>query len=70
MYNRLAVYSHRGWLSSAVVKALATSGAPLRVLHRPGSDISSLPPSVTVVEVDLADEAALTKALEDIDILM
>lgn len=69
-YNRLAVYGHRGWASSAIVDALAKSGAPLKVIHRPGSDVSSLPSSVTTAEVDIKDEAALAAALQDIDILM
>lgn len=69
-YNRLAVYGHRGWASSAIVDALAKSGAPLKVIHRPGSDVSSLPSSVTTAEVDVKDEAALAAALQDIDIMI
>jgi uncharacterized protein YbjT (DUF2867 family) len=69
-YNRLAVYAHRGWASSGIVTALASSGAPLRVLYRPGSDVSSLPNSVETVQVDLEDEDAVVAALDGIDILM
>ncbi|CAG8053523.1 unnamed protein product, partial [Penicillium salamii] len=69
-FNRIAVYGHRGWASSQIVKALASSGAPLRVLHRPGSDTSSLPTNVEVVEVDLADQASLVEKLKDIDIVV
>lgn len=69
-FNRIAVYGHRGWASSEIVKALAISGAPLRVLYRPGSDTSSLPPNVEAVEVDLADQASLVEKLKDIDIVM
>lgn len=68
--NRIAVYGHRGWASSEIVKALASSGAPLRVLHRPGSDTSSLPANVEAVEVDLADQASLVEKLKDIDIVI
>ncbi|KAJ7491761.1 hypothetical protein B0H11DRAFT_2007756 [Mycena galericulata] len=71
-YNRIAVYGHRGWASSAIVDALVASGAPIKVLYRPGSDVASLPrPSnVTSVEVDLADEEAVVSSLQDVDILI
>lgn len=69
-YNRIAIYGHRGWASSAIVHALASSGAPIRVLYRPGSDISTLPEFVHAVEVDVSDEAAVVAALGDIDIVM
>ncbi|RAH66348.1 NAD(P)-binding protein [Aspergillus aculeatinus CBS 121060] len=69
-YNRIAIYGHRGWASSAIVHALASSGAPIRVLYRPGSDISTLPGNVRAVEVDVSDEAAVVAALEEIDIVI
>lgn len=69
-FNRIAVYGHRGWASSEIVKALASSGAPLRVLHRPGSDTSALPANVEIVEVELTDQASLIDNLKDIDIVM
>ncbi|KAF7589414.1 hypothetical protein BBP40_004318 [Aspergillus hancockii] len=69
-YNRIAIYGHRGWASSAIVNALSASGAPTKVLYRPGSDISSLPRSVVTVEVDIADQGALVNALQDIDIVI
>ncbi|KAK8039429.1 NAD(P)-binding protein [Apiospora rasikravindrae] len=69
-FNRIAVYGHRGWASSAIVQALIASGAPIRVLHRPGSDVSMLPsaPNVTTLAVDLENQSALVSALEGIDI--
>lgn len=69
-FNKLAVYGHRGWASSAIFNALASSGAPVRVIYRPGSDISQLPSGVEKVEVDVADQQKLRAALKDIDILM
>lgn len=69
-FNRIAVYGHRGWASSAIVKALANSGAPIRVLHRPGSDTSALPANVEIVEVDLSDQTSLVSKLDGIDIVM
>lgn len=69
-FNRIAVYGHRGWASLEIVKALASSGAPIRVLHRPGSDTSSLPANVEIVEVELSDQASLVGKLKDIDIVM
>jgi nucleoside-diphosphate-sugar epimerase len=52
-YNRIAIYGHRGWAASAIVKALADFGAPIKVLHRPDSDVTMLPASVNTVAVDL-----------------
>lgn len=69
-FNRIAVYGHRGWGSSSIVDALIASGAPVKVLYRHGSDISSLPGHVTKVEVDVDDEAALIDALQNIDIVV
>lgn len=70
MYNRIAVYGHRGWASSAIVDSLATSGAPVTVLYRPGSDASGVAGAVKPIEVDVEDEGALVAALQDIDIVM
>lgn len=69
-FNRLAVYGHRGWASSAIVKALAESGAPLKVLYRPNSDVSGLPSNVTTYNVGDEDQKTLIDALQDVDILM
>ncbi|KAJ5730907.1 uncharacterized protein N7483_005415 [Penicillium malachiteum] len=48
----------------------AESSAPIRVLYRPGSDISNVPSHVEKVEVDLEDQDAVRKSLQDIDILI
>ncbi|EHK48409.1 uncharacterized protein TrAtP1_009852 [Trichoderma atroviride] len=69
-FNRIAVYGHRGWASSAIVDALIASGAPLKVLYRHDSDVSRLPDDLPKVAVDLDDEEALIGALEDVDILI
>lgn len=69
-FNRIAVYGHRGWASSRIVDALAASGAPITVLYRASSDVSSLPANVTKVEVDVNNEQALVDALQEIDIVM
>ncbi|KAH6897398.1 hypothetical protein B0T10DRAFT_544727 [Thelonectria olida] len=68
--NRIAVISHRGWLSSAIVEALAAACTHLKVLYRPGSDISGLPANVTAVEVDLEDHGSLVAAFQDINIVV
>ncbi|KAH8653828.1 NmrA-like family-domain-containing protein [Xylariales sp. PMI_506] len=68
VFNRLAIYGHRGWASSSIAKALIATGAPTKVLYRPGSDVSSLPSTVTTIPVDVEDEAALVSALKDVDI--
>ncbi|KAJ5935792.1 hypothetical protein N7466_005339 [Penicillium verhagenii] len=69
-FNRLAVYAHRGWASSVIFDSIAHSGAPVRVLYRPGSDISTLPSGVQAIEVDTEDQDALRSSLKDIDILI
>ncbi|KAL4905052.1 hypothetical protein BDW74DRAFT_178062 [Aspergillus multicolor] len=76
-FNRIAVYGHRGWASSAIVAALIASGAPIKVLYRPGSDLSSLPDPVAAqaIPVDLdsdhpVDQAAVIAALSDVDIVI
>ncbi|PMB69297.1 Isoflavone reductase [Beauveria bassiana] len=69
-YNRIAVYGHRGRFSSKILSALIASGAPITVLHRPGSDVSSLPSHVPKIEVNVLDEDALVAALQDIDIVL
>ncbi|KAI0849110.1 NmrA-like family protein [Daldinia vernicosa] len=69
-FNRIAIYGHRGWASSAITNALIASRAPVRVLYRPGSDASGLPPSVPKVEVDLDNQKQLIAALQDIDIVI
>lgn len=68
--NRIAVYGHRGWASSAIVKALSSTTASIRVRYRPDSDVSGLPSTVNTVEVELANEADVVKALDGIDIVM
>lgn len=68
--NRIAVYGHRGWASSAIVAALIASGAPVKVLYRPGSDISSLPDSVAKISIDLDDQDAVISVLQDVDVVM
>ncbi|KAF6811533.1 NmrA-like family protein (Rossmann-fold NAD(P)(+)-binding protein) [Colletotrichum sojae] len=69
-FNRIAVYGHRGWAGSRIVEALIALGAPIKVLYRPGSDVSDLPAIVTTVEVDVDDEQALVDALQDVDIVI
>ncbi|KAJ6084587.1 hypothetical protein N7486_011387 [Penicillium sp. IBT 16267x] len=69
-FNTLAVYAHRGWASSKIFESLAKSGAPVRLLYRPGSDISNVPSGVEVVEVDTGDQNALKASLKDIDIMI
>ncbi|KAI1767518.1 NmrA-like family protein [Hypoxylon sp. FL1150] len=69
-FNRIAVYGHRGWASSAIFDALVSSGAPLKVLYRPGSDVSSLPSNVAKVKVDVENQEQLIAALQDVDIVI
>ncbi|KAJ5970416.1 uncharacterized protein N7479_000334 [Penicillium vulpinum] len=69
-YNRIAVYGHRGWVSSTIFAALVQSGAPIKVLYRPSSDVSDLPEGITSVKVDVEDQQALEAALQDVDIVI
>lgn len=70
MPNRIAIYAHRGWIGSKIVKALAESPASVKILCRPGSSVVGLPSNVSAVNVDTTDQADLIAALRDIDILM
>ncbi|PYI16562.1 NAD(P)-binding protein [Aspergillus violaceofuscus CBS 115571] len=70
MPNRIAVYGHRGWVGSAIVRSLSESPAVVKVLYRPGSNAQGLPSNVTAVQVDITDEEALVAALRDVDILI
>ncbi|KAI0453845.1 NAD(P)-binding protein [Xylaria acuta] len=69
-FNRIAIYGHRGWVGSPVLRALAATGAPIKVLHRAESDVSCLPAGVTTTMVDLDDTQTLIPALQDIDIVL
>ncbi|KAI0402660.1 NAD(P)-binding protein [Xylaria palmicola] len=68
--NRIAIYGHRGWVGAPVIRALAATGAPIKVLHRAGSDVSNLPKGVSTIKVDLDDVPSLVSALEDVDIVL
>ncbi|KAI1347686.1 NAD(P)-binding protein [Xylaria sp. FL0043] len=69
-FNRIAIYGHRGWVGSPVLRALKAAGAPIKVLHRAESDVSSLPAGVSTAVVDLDDPQTLIPALQDIDIVL
>lgn len=69
-FNRIAIYGHRGWASSATFAALVASGAPIEVLYRHGSDISTLADGMNAVEIDLVDQDQPIAVLQDIDIVM
>lgn len=69
-YNRIAIYGHRGWASSAIVGALLATGAPVTILHRASSDASSIPSGVKKIQVDVEDHEALVASLQEIDIVM
>lgn len=69
-FNRIAIHGHRGWASSAIVAALIDSGAPIKILYRPGSDVSNIPDTVETIEVDLADQERVVDVLRDVDIVM
>ncbi|KAH6645318.1 hypothetical protein BKA67DRAFT_526909 [Truncatella angustata] len=69
-FNRIAIYGHRGWASSVIFDKLVASGAPITVLYRHGSDVSSVPASVTKIEIDIQDQKALVDALQNVDILI
>lgn len=69
-FNRIAIYGHRGWASSAIAQALLTSGAPAKLLYRPGSSSNGLKGNFEEIQVDINDQDALRAALEDVDILV
>ena len=69
-FNRIAVYGHRGWASSAIVNALIAAGGPVTVLHRSDSDTSALPTGTPTRVIDIQNAQSIHDALKDIDILM
>lgn len=69
-HNRVAIFGHRGWASSAIVDALSATGAPITVLYRAGSDTDGLRAGVKKIQVDIDNHAAVIAALQDIDIVM
>lgn len=81
--NRLAIYSHRGWLSSQIFLSLQATRSLVKIFHRPGSDLSNIDREtlnawgqrVKVVEVDLEregrdDPAGLARKFEGVEVLM
>lgn len=69
-FNRIAVYGHRGWASSAIVKALIAAGGPVTILHQATSDTSGLPAGTPTITIDVKNVESIKNALRDIDILM
>ncbi|KAI1178768.1 NAD(P)-binding protein [Nemania sp. FL0916] len=69
-FNRIAIYGHRGWVGASVLRALAATGAPVKVLHRAGSDVSAVPQGVSTAKVDLDDPESLVPALQDVDVVL
>ncbi|KAI0397528.1 NAD(P)-binding protein [Xylariaceae sp. FL0594] len=69
-FNRIAIYGHRGWVGSPVLRALAATGAPIKVIHRAGSDVSALPAGVQAAEVNMDDPESIVPALQDVDIVL
>lgn len=69
-FNRIAVYGHRGWASSAIAQALLASGATAKLLYKPGSSSNGLKGNFEEIEVDINDQDALRAALKDVDILV
>lgn len=67
----IAFVGHSGRIGKHVVQALsADPSVKLRVLHRPTSDISTLPQGVETRQVDYSDVAAVTEALRGVHVLM
>jgi uncharacterized protein YbjT (DUF2867 family) len=67
----VALVGHSGNTGKRIVPALtAEPTINLRVLHRPSSDVSSLPANVQAFKVDFSDTQALTAALEGVDIFV
>jgi hypothetical protein len=68
--NRIGILGHRGWAAGHILQALLSTGATLKIIHRPGSDTSALPAHVSAVEASLDNEDALVRAFEDVDVMM
>ena len=71
MTRTIALIGHSGLTGKVVVPALAAeSSLKLRVLHRPSSNIDNLPSNVEAIKVDYTDVAALTAALQGVDVFV
>ncbi|MBX6313629.1 MAG: NAD-dependent epimerase/dehydratase family protein [Isosphaeraceae bacterium] len=53
-----------GFIGSHLVALLQARGHWVRVIERPGADVSHLPPGVEVIRADIRDRKAVRKALE------
>lgn len=52
-----------GFIGSHLVERLAADGQRVRVVERPGADVSHLPPGVEVVRADIRDRGATRRAM-------
>lgn len=68
--NSIVVLGPRGWVASAVIPELASTGARIRTIARASAVKAELPESVEQLEVDWADEEAFVRALEGFDIVL
>lgn len=76
MPTTVALLGASGWLGSNILSALAkrldSGEIKLVILHREGSKLKDVPDNVEtrVLDSDNADEAAVSKALEGVEVLM
>ena len=74
--HTVALQGHNGRTGSAALKALsAAHGAgkiKLVVVHRPGSDVSTIPPGVEARQVDLGQPNAeeIKRAIEGVNVYL
>src|SRR3954453_4519528 len=52
-----------GFIGSHLVERLVAEGERVRVVERPGADVSHLPPRVEAVRADIRDREAVRRAL-------
>ncbi len=64
MSEATVVTGGAGFIGSHLVELLVLRGQEVRVLERPGADVSHLPKDVEIVTADVRDAAAVQTALE------
>lgn len=67
--GHILVTGGTGFVGSHLIEALTRQDVQVRVLARKTSDIARLPREVIVIEGDLLDRAALTQAVQGVDVV-
>ena len=70
MKPTIGITGATGAIGGRVAHLLGVTGQPLRLLARPGADVSRLPPGAFVAPATYADQEAMTHALAGVDTML